>query len=320
MKMRELALLAGVSVSSVSKVFSGSGEISDQTKERIIKIAKETGCYEKYSKKTFSKKVIAVVCYEFASGYYANQLKFLEREIAKRGGIMIASTCNFDHSAGAELVRYYAEYLKADGIIIFGNRQLLKKYDVPIVVIGESEEHDSVWLSNERAIEDAVELFLEKGHEHIAFIGESLTESKNLLFKKSMEKNGVKVKNEYIMEVPERFEEAGYKAMNCLLSLENPPTAVLTAYDNIALGAMRSIRERGLKIPEDISIIGMDDNNECEYFDAPLTSVTSYIEDLCEIVADMMFDRIKSGKMGAPKKIKVSTELVKRGSVGECKK
>jgi len=320
MKMRELANLAGVSVSSVSKVFSGSSEISDQTKERIIKIAKETGCYEKYSKKTFSKKVIAVVCYEFASGYYANQLKFLEREIAKRGGIMIASTCNFDHSAGAELAQYYAEYLKADGIIIFGSRQLLKKYDVPIVVIGESEEYDSVWLSNERAIEDAVELFLEKGHERIAFIGESLTESKNLLFKKSMEKNGVKVKNEYIMEVPERFEEAGYKAMNHLLSLKNPPTAVLTAYDNIALGAMRSIRERGLKIPEDISIIGMDDNNECEYFDAPLTSVTSYIEDLCEIVADMMFDRIKSGKRGAPKKIKVSTELIKRGSVGECKK
>ena len=320
MKMRELALLAGVSVSSVSKAFSGSREISIDTKERIIKIAKETGCYEKYSKKSFSKKVIAVVCYEFASGYYANQLKFLEREIAKRGGIMIASTCNFDHRLGAELVRYYAEYLKADGIIIFGSRQLFKKYDVPIVVIGESEEYDSVWLSNERAIEDAVELFLEKGHKRIAFIGESLTESKSVQFINAMEKNGQTVNDEYIMNVPERFEEAGYKAMNHLLSLKNPPTAVLAAYDNIALGAMRSIRERGLKIPEDISIIGMDDIKECEYFDVPLTSVTSYIEDLCEIVADMIFARIKSGKMGNPKKIKVSTELVKRGSVGECKK
>ncbi len=320
MTMQELASLAGVSVSSVSKAFSGSREISIDTKNRIFDVAREYGCYEKYLKTTFPKKIIAVICYEFRSGYYSSQLSLLEREIVKRDGIMVASTCNFDLTEGEMLVDFYAEHLKADGIIIFGHRKLQKKYDVPIVVIGESDEYDAVCLSSENAIAEAVELFLEKGHKNIAFIGESLTGNKNELFKKAMEKSGTLVRDEYIIEASERFEEAGYTAMNTLLSLKNPPTAVLAAYDNIALGAMRSIREKGLKIPEDISIIGMDDIKECEYFDVPLTSITSYVEDLCEIVADMMFDRINNGIKGKIKKIRLSTELIERGSVGECKK
>ena len=81
--------------------------------------------------------------------------------------------------------------------------------------------------------------------------------------------------------------------MNKLLSLQNPPTAVIAAYDDIAFGAMKSIYEHGLKIPEDISIISSDDRKESQYLHERLTSITAYNEDLAEIAVDLLFDLIE---------------------------
>lgn len=123
----------------------------------------------------------------------------------------------------------------------------------------------------------------------------------------------------YFTESAERFEEAGYDAMNTLLAKEKRPTAVIAAYDSIAIGAMKSIYEHGLSIPDDISLIGMDDESQTAYLNVPLTSTTSYLEDLCEIVVDVLFNRIENGDELAIRKINVSTELVERKSVGKAK-
>ena len=108
--------------------------------------------------------------------------------------------------------------------------------------------------------------------------------------------------------------------MKQLLSLEKPPTAVLTGYDQIAIGAMRCIWDYGLKIPDDISIIGRNDISEAAYLNIPLTSISTYNEDYCQIVVEAIFEKIKLKDSCAKKKIRVSSGLIKRQSVGKAKK
>lgn len=318
MTMKKLAELAGVSVSTVSKAFSGSNELSEATREYIFEIARKNGCYDKYCKSVFEKTVVAVICPEFQSGYYSQQLTFLKKEIEKRGGVMLVGCYDFDEAYRNELMSYFTENAKVDGIILYNSVISKMKYNIPVVVIDDAEDFNSVSLSMQNAVKEAIEHFAENGHQDIAFIGEKLTKSKCELFAQAMKESGLDIKDDYIIESTYRFEEAGYNAMNRLLELENPPTAVLAAYDSIAVGIMKSIYEHGLSIPGDISLIGMDDIRENPYLNVALTSITSYNEELCEIIVDMLFDRIKNGN-GKVKKIKVSTELVKRSSVGQVK-
>ncbi len=319
MTMKQLADIANVSVSTVSKAFSGSREISDEKREYIFEIARKSGCYDKYCKPSFGKKVIAVICPEFQSGYYSQHLTYLKKEIEKHDGVMVAASCNFDKYSKNEMLSYFAEIAKVDGVIIVGSDVSKTNYATPIVVIGDSENFDSISLSMKTAITDVVDCLLEKGHTDIAFIGETLTGGKFKLFEQAMQEKGIKINNDYVIERKERFEEAGYYATNILMTMEKVPTAIVAAYDSIAIGAMKSIYEHGLRIPEDISLVGMDDNREAAYLNVPLTSITSYSEDLCEIAVDLLFDRMENKGKGKIKKIKVSTELVKRESVGKAK-
>ncbi len=319
MTMKELARLAGVSVSTISKAFSKSHEISEAKREHIFKIAREVGCYDKYCKPTFHKKVIGVIAAEFLGDYYSQQLGYLKSEIDKRGGVMIASAYDFDKEAKKEQLAYFTESAKVDGLIILSSMSSNESYSIPIVAIGDSKTTDSIMVSMKSAMIDTVEHLIENGHKNIAFIGEKLTGIKAKGFIEAMEEKGLVVNYDYIKEGRGRFEEAGYNAMNDLLNMENPPTAVVTAYDNIAVGAVKSIYEHGLEIPDDISIIGMDDNRSDTYMKVPLTSITSYLEDLCEIAVDLLFERIENATTGENKKINISRELTKRQSVGKAK-
>lgn len=317
MNMAKLAELCGVSVSTVSKAFSKSTEISEEKREHIFKIARENGCYDKYCKGGYVGKVVAVICPEFKSGIYAEQLSIMESEIKKYGAVIIASCTNFDDDRRCELMRYFTEYAKVDGIICLDTLCEDKRYSVPVVALGEYKNVHSVVLSMENAVYEAIGHFRENGHRNIAYLGESLTEKKKDMFIKCMQKHKLAINEDYIIDGHGRFEEAGYDAMNRLFEEENVPTAVLCAYDNIAIGAMKSIYEHGKKIPEDISVIGFNDIKELPYLDVPLTSITSHNDDLCQVLVELLFDVMENGRENVVKTIKVSKQLVKRASVGK---
>lgn len=233
---------------------------------------------------------------------------------------MVVACHSFDETSKNELISYFTESAKVDGLIIDGSERTNVNYHTPIVVIGESENYDSIVLSIKSALKNAIGRFIENGHTDIGFVGEGLTKFRQKCFVEAMAESRLRVNRDYIVQSNERFEEAGYDAMNTLLSKEKRPTAVIAAYDSIAIGAMKSIYEHGLSIPEDISLIGMDDERQTAYLNVPLTSTTSYMEDLCEIVVDILFDRIENGDSVAIKKVNVSTELVERKSVGKAPK
>ena len=134
MTQRELAKLANVSFSTVSKAFNNSDDISDETKNYIFKIAKQYGCYGEFFKGKYHKKIIAIICPEIVSSYYAEFIKFFQTLIEKDGNIPIVSSDNFDKKTSDALIEYYASYMKVDGIITFELKSALKKgYTTPIV-------------------------------------------------------------------------------------------------------------------------------------------------------------------------------------------
>ena len=96
MNLNTLAKLCGVSAATVSKAFSGSEEISEDTRNKIFEIAKQHGVYDRYNKNKYDKKVIAVICPELNSDYYNKYVTLLDKEITALGGIMTVSVSNFD--------------------------------------------------------------------------------------------------------------------------------------------------------------------------------------------------------------------------------
>ena len=139
MTMRELAKLANVSVSTVSKAFCDADDVSYETKQYIFDIAKQHGCYGKYYKGKYSNKIIAIICPELVSNYYSNYVGLLQKIIESNNCIPIISADHFDKGTQAELIEYYASYLKVDGIIVLGLRTPIKKgYNSPIVALFSS--------------------------------------------------------------------------------------------------------------------------------------------------------------------------------------
>lgn len=320
MKLKDLAKLCNVSVSTVSKAFCDADDIGDETKEMIFEMAKKNGCYEKYYKGRYHKFVVAVICPEVNSDLYANFLNELQKAIAKVGGITVIAADGFDKANRVELVEYFASKDRADGIIAFYLDELKKGYDVPIINIGKDlTSVDSVNTDIKSALNDAVRHLKELGHRKIAFLGETLTEAKLKSFKDAMIENNIYPDDAYHIVSQKRFEDAGVWGAEKILKECPDCTAVVCAYDYIAIGAMKCFESHGLRVPEDYSVVGMDNIGRSEYLIKSLTTIDSHLSEVCSILADLMAKKVKCRFITAKQQIRVSADLVIRESTGKAR-
>ncbi len=319
MTLQKLAELAGVSVSTVSKAFSDSREISKETKEQILTLAKTHGCFEKYYKGKFGKQLVAVICPEIRGEFYADFAADLSDKIEERGGMMLLSVSGFNAEREEELIRYYSSFGHCDGIVLVsGSSRLKTEPNIPIVQIGgkyKTGKADYIDIDIAAGIDRAVEYLKENGHRKIGYIGERLTTSKHRLFCEAMRKNALRVTEEYMVNSNQRFQIAGFDAMKQLMELENRPTAVIAAYDYMAIGALRYTQMAGIKIPEDVSIVGMNNVSASAYLDVPLTTIVSYPQELCEIAVDLIFKKMENRFYFARQDITLKGRLIVRDSV-----
>ncbi|MBR2615515.1 MAG: LacI family DNA-binding transcriptional regulator, partial [Clostridia bacterium] len=118
MNMTKIAKLAGCSLSTVSKAFRNSPEISEETKQRIFEIAKEGDCFVKYYAPIYENKVIAVICKELVDSTYGDLVESLNQKISRRGDTLLISSSNFARSTLEGLIDYYVNYHRVDGLIL----------------------------------------------------------------------------------------------------------------------------------------------------------------------------------------------------------
>lgn len=324
MTLKRIADLAKTSVATVSKAFSGSKEISDETKERIFEIAKEYGCFEKYYNAPRKQPLIAIIVPEIDSECYATCASVFEREFNRRGADTIVATTRFDPNREERLFRELAYGMKVDGVLLWGSGSLIKNHDeIPLIKFGEKSysdaNADTVKSDSSAAINRLIKTIKDYGHTEVAFFGESLTHSKEEKFKKGMRSAGLSIHKSFILTSDKRFAAAGKDCMQRLMASGRLPSVIVAAYDQIAYGAMKYARDMGLRVPEDISFVGMDDITADSYFDVPLSSVHSAYESVCEKITDLIFMRMENKHYRMKEKIVVPVELNIRESLKNLK-
>ena len=322
MTLKKIAELTKTSVATVSKAFSGNKEISKSTAERIFKVARELGCFDKYYKGARERKLIALIFPESESEYYGRQIGLLEREFDKRGADIIVALTRFESPKGARLFAELVQRFKVDGVVIKGSCAGLKNPDeIPLVVITQHKNIDSTLNSDtvsvdyQSGINQAVEVIKEYGHRRVGFIGETLTEYTANLLRIALRQSGLPVQEKHFIVTDKRFFEAGYDGMKQLIAGGDLPEVIVAAYDQIALGAMKCARDNGIVVPDDISFVGIDDLPGTEYAAIPLASIHVHMEDVCSNIADIIFKRIDNRYYRQRQQILISTSFNPRESL-----
>ena len=315
---QKLAQIAGVSASTISKAFSGSPEISEATRERIFSLAKEYGCFNKYHTDSYKKRIIAVISTEQKTNVYSRGLEYLEKKITDAGYLMVLSFANFAYENQLNMLEYFSEYAKVDGIILLNSSfDLQNEYSTPIVQILRHSSRsicDTVVSTFDVAITSAIQHFYEMGHREIGYIGELLSSNTLNIFRSSMKKFGLKVNEDFIRISYYRHEMAGYTEMNKLISMSKRPTAIFAAYDAIAFGAIDSILEHKMSVPENFSIIGMNNLRNFNYKNVKLTTINEFSNAVFDVAFELLCKRMNHS-VTPYQTVTFSAELIKRDSV-----
>ncbi len=312
MNLTKLAKICNVSVSTASKALSGSYDVSETTRELVIAAAKEHGCYQKYYKPKYNKKLIAVICPELLGIHYGHMATYIENEITSRGGTMLLSVHNFSHALQTNLIEYYTSFGNIDGIIIIDSAGRIKgDTSVPIVNIGienESKNIDSVSIDTSVAMNAAISYAIKSGNKKIGFVGEKFADAEYGYFKKAIDRYDIEIDPSHIVISDKRFYDAGYYGMETLLG-GDLPDIIFAAYNYIAVGIMQRLQESGLSVPNDISLVCMDDIISTPYPNLHLANIKMPMNELCNIALDLLFKKMDNSYSSLKQNITVIREF-----------
>ena len=323
MTLAKIAKMANVAVSTVSKAFSDSPEISDETKALIIKIAKETGCYEKYYKPKYSKKLIAVICPEMLGNQYAQMATFLEQGITRRGGTMLLSVSDFSADKQNELIDYYAKFAHVNGIIVIEPVSKIKAItDVPIIQISLDKDNGDVhaiYADMGDALSKSINKLKNYGHQNFGFIGEKRTAKELELFRNTAARCGVTVHPKHVSVNEYRFHDCGYYGIDEMIHKGSLPTAIYAAYSHIAVGILQRLNEEQIKVPEDISVVCLNDISGVPYGSLNVSCIKMQLEEICSETIHLLY-RILAKHHGVSKHtITVERQFSEGESIGKVK-
>jgi LacI family transcriptional regulator len=215
-----------------------------------------------------------------------------------------------------------------DGVISFGitSYAKLRKLMVPCVqmdIAAELTEQDVVSSNHVLGVKIGLEYLFSLGHTRIAFVTNDVTtaDRKNA-YNIYMRERGYE-SQEFMFRGKIKNEKGGYTAAQKLLTSPTPPTALFCANDYIAIGAMKALRDMGLRVPEDVSVLGFDDSEMLDYLDCPLTTGRQHKHKLGEQAANILVMRMREDEGEGEKmpflNISLRPELVERDSCAPCK-
>lgn len=325
--IKDIAKIAGVSHTTVSRALNNSDLIKDETKEKIKEIAKILEYVPDRNARALVNSKSNNMGLFFSSITVGTSGSFLQ-EIVAEISKAIPSHYNLIINA-IDTCKNYNEINKNnyDGIILVSQSQeddlfimeMIKK-GLPIVVINRNVQNIkvvNVLSDDERSVYDGISFIINKGYEKIAFIqGEKGFESSRLRengYIRALNDHNIGIFKDYIVYGGYTLD-GGYQAMMQLLALDNYPTAVFCSNDDMAFGAVKAINEKGLRIPEDIGIMGFDDSLFSKYMTPPLTTIKRPVREISREGISLLFKLMDGEDLPVEKIYKAST-LVNRKSV-----
>lgn len=328
-RLKDIAKETGLTISTVSKALNHSGEISYGTTQLVVEVAKSMG-YVPKRKGSREGKTLGVILPEVQSQYYAKLMQTLNMEIEACGCTMITMlTAGYSGDVRQVIEKMYR--YGPDGLIICctyfsSENELRAVYNnkIPAVVLREVEvkdsPRDSICIPAEQGVRLAVEHLLELGHTKLGYVGEYNSDIRYDSFCNLLRQNCIKLNPNFVKRTEKRFERGGYLAACELLKEPSLPTAVVASYDQVAFGAMKAFLENGIKIPEQISIVGFDNVVMADYCPVPLTSVTNPVEQMGITAVGILLDALRNREMHVVQNVSLQSRLVIRESTMSPKK
>ena len=289
--INDIAKKAKVSASTVSRVIADHPRISVATKEKVHRIMKELNYHPNIIARSLvnrSTKIIGVIVpgmaeQSFQHPFFPELLGGIG-SIAYNNGYKILLSNVSTVEEEKQTVKEFAFGGITEGVILVASRAQdptvneLIKTDFPFVVIGRSENPYVNWVDNDNFVigYQLAEHFIKQGHRKIAFLGFSpgymVTTDRVNGYKKALQDYGLPLEDELIVE--NKFDsDNGYDLMKRLLVREIVPTGVITCDDLWAFEAIKAITDRGLRVPNDIAVAGINDVPLAKFYNPPITSV-----------------------------------------------
>ena len=329
--IKDVAKMAGVSTTTVSHVINKTRFVAKETEEAVmqaIKSLKYSPSAVARSLKVNTTKSIGMIVTTSESPYFAEIIHAVEDHCYRQGYSLFL--CNTQNDP--EKIKNHVEMLakkRVDGLLVMCSEYTQHSLDVlsgfssvPMVVMdwGPNVDTDIIEDNSFTGGYIATKHLIDCGHKAIGLIAGELDKTTARTryegFVKAMNEANLSIHENWIMEG--FFEpEDGYECMNKILSQDNLPTAVFCCNDVMALGAISAITEKGLRVPDDISIIGYDNIHSSRFYAPPLTTIHQSKSRLGAQAVNLLFERIanKDNNNHEKHRIAIHPELVLRKSV-----
>jgi LacI family transcriptional regulator len=332
--IKDIARVAGVSPTAVSMALNDRPRISPETRKRILRIAKELNYQPNFVARSLVMKrshTLGVIITTILNPFYPELAKGIEDKALELGYNIILCSTNYD----LKLEKYYINILRSKGVdgIIFSSVEMddpniksLIEDRFPFILVNRrihnrllDRKVDYIVLDNVSGGYMAMEHLCKLGHRRIGIIAGGLNTSTAVErtegAKKLMKDYSLTFDSNLMMEC--RFsKETAYQVTKKFLTMENPPTAIFAENDYMALGSREAILDTGLRIPEDMALVGFDDIVPAALKGVEITTVSQKKYEMGSLATKTLIDKIKNGTSSIVHQTILEPELIIRNSCG----
>jgi LacI family transcriptional regulator len=323
----DVAEEAGVSFGTVSRVINNDVHVRQETRERVIGVMQKLGYTANRQARSLAggrSNIIGVLVPDLGTGYIDEIIRGIDAELSLTDLDLILYTT---HRTASKEANYVANLARGvvDGLLLVLPRipaeyiEILSDRTVPFVLVDHQQinrDYPAVGTTNRQGAYHATDYLIHLGHTRIGFITGSMdlgcSEERLQGYRAALRTH--RIPEDETLVYPGTFNQPdGYAGASTLLDLDDPPTAIFASNDVMAMGVMDAVRNRGLRIPGDVSVVGFDDIPQASLVRPALTTVNQPLEKMGRVATQMLLDLFQNDGKGDCR-IELPTKLVIRES------
>lgn len=332
MNIRDIAKLSGVGVSTVSRVLNNHPDVKESTREKVMNVIRESDYIPNNSARILKQnntKNIGVLIKGVFNPFFSEIVNIIGTRINKSKYTMISQQNDYGLEPEMGTIRAFIKEKRLQGIICLGGNftdiddDSFKNIDVPVVLTSvntvsktSKDKYSTVGINNIQSSYDATKYLINKGHKNIAIM---LGEKNDFCvswwryrgYRQALEDHNIECLEDNLL-IGDYDPEIAYKETMKLLKRRTDITAIFAISDFMAMGVAKAIADSGLKVGEDISLVGFDGMDVSKFYNPGITTMKQPKEEIANISVDLLFE-LMDGK-GEHKHILLDTELIERES------
>lgn len=309
--IKDVAREANVSIATVSRVLNNIDVVNEDTKKRVLEAIKKLDYRPNIvarSLKTQKSRTIGIIIPDISNPIYPEIVRGAEDVCNIYDYNMILCNTDLDPEKEVEYLRVLGEKM-ADGAIYISNSlentigKAIKESDIPLVLI-ETDENEtgfpSVLVDNKQAAKDVVKYLVKKGDKRIAFIGgdRDAVNANSVRYRgyvEALKENNLEYDEDIVYFCNQSLKaQDGYRAMNSILNKTKDIDALFCSSDALAIGAINALRNNGIKVPDEVDVVGFNDVHGGEFFYPRLTTVAQPLYDMGSVATRLLIKKINN--------------------------